>query len=106
MRACPYAPNIICEYKVCSPDCPTYRKALQSTTKYPIPICVSKDPCRYKRQERKTKLPICTLYDKKTGRLVPCSNQLIISYTWLRKHKPTIETLRKMWYKYKKAGVI
>jgi len=106
MRACPYQPNVICQRKRCYINCPYRIKQIRKYTKYTLPICTLPQPCKYKGQDKKTKLPICKFYDKNTGKLLPCNNQLIISQAWIIRHKPTIETLRKLWWKYKKAGVI
>jgi len=105
-RRCPYQPNVICERKHCYPNCPYRIKAIRKHTKYTLPICTLPQPCKFKGQDKKTKLPICKYYDKQTGKLLPCNNQLIISKAWLARHKPDMKTLRKLWYKYKKAGVI
>jgi len=106
MRKCKYKPNIICEYKRCTPSCSIYREQLRKTIKYPIPICVYEDQCKYKGQMKKLKLPICKWYETETGTLLTCQYQLFISKTWLEKHKPNIKKLRLLWWKYKKAGVI
>ena len=106
LRACPYQPNVICQRKRCYINCPYRIKQIRKHTKYTLPICTLPQPCKYKGQDKKTKLPICKFYDKQTGQLLPCNNQLIISKAWITRHKPDIETLRKLWWKYKKAGVI
>jgi len=106
MKICPYQPNVICQRKRCYANCPYRIKQIRKYTKYTLPICTLPQPCKYKGQDKKTKLPICKFYDKNTGQLLPCSNQLIISKAWITRHKPDIKTLRKLWWKYKKAGVI
>jgi hypothetical protein len=76
-----------------------------NSIKYPVIVCTLEHPCKYKGQEARLRLPICKFFSRKDGRLLPCNNQLIISYTYLHRHKPTIEQLRKMWWKYRKAGL-
>jgi len=106
MKLCPFNPDIVCERKRCYWSCPHRRKQDLRGIRYPIPICTYEGKCKYKGQMKDLKLPICKFYDKETKQLLYCSNQLIVSKTWLSRHKPDIETLRKMWWKMKKAGVI
>lgn len=106
MRACPYQPNTICERKHCTPYCKIRIKQMRKHVKYTVPICCSFTDCEWKGQLKGLKLPICKNYDPKTGALIPCNNQFLVSYTWLLRHKPSLKKLQTMWYKYKKAGVI
>jgi len=106
LKACKYYPYIICEYVKCGWHCPHYAKYIKQYIRYPIVVCVLNKGCRYRRTDKKLKIPICTYIDPKTKKHLPCNNQLVVSQNWLEKHKPDIQTLRKMWYKYKKAEVI
>jgi len=73
--------------------------------RYILPVCLCKNPCTHKQKDKQTGYPICGWYSTKTGKYFNCSCQFFIAINYLATYKPSLDQLRKMKYKYIKAGI-
>ena len=60
-----------------------------------IPVCLYEGNCRFKAQDKKTKLPLCKNYDRRKGAYSQCNQQLFLT-TYRLENAGSLEELRKL----------
>jgi hypothetical protein len=72
----------------------------KSWLRYYIYVCLLEEDCTYKRQDKKTKLPICKVKDINGMPEFWCSQQLRVSKTNMTRYPHTIEEYRRKRFRF------
>jgi len=67
---------------------------MKGEPKYFIYICLLEAPCPYKRQDKKSKLPICYAHKPYDKPVFTCNNRYKTSCHDIGINKPTIQEIR------------